>query len=196
VKKKIIIPLQENHENTPSLRAGVYFPHLSVNMDELFRKQEQLSKLLTQKEEAANQKEEVESRLREIQKKYAHMELTHQEKLEFLQQELEQIDVSMHGVNQQSEANYEHIKSIQEKLDDMISELNETKHQFMLSKNDLQSCLKTFHDTNIRMNKMEKNLSKVTGYFNEQKKEKRKEKKQELPIRKTNKEATWKDKEV
>ncbi|WP_078410879.1 hypothetical protein [Priestia abyssalis] len=194
MKKKIELALQKDQKNAPRLSTRIHYPYSNANIDELI--QEQLSELLIHKEEAANQKGELENKLREIQKEYARMELKHQEKFEIIQEGLEQTHASMHTVNQQSEANYESIKSLQEKLDGMISELNETKHQFTLSKNNLQSCLKIFHDANIRMDEIEKNLSKVTDYFNEQKKEQRKEKKKELSIRKTNKEAERKDKEV
>lgn len=185
MKKKIEFALQKDHKNAPRFRAGIYYPHSSVDIDELIHKQDQLNELLIQKAE-------LEDKLREMKKEYTHTELKHQEAFEVLQQGLKQTDAAMYTVSQQSEANHESIKSLQEKLEKMISEIKETKHQFTLSKNDLQSYLKTVHDTNTRMDQIEKTLSNVTDYFNKQ----RKEKKKELSISKKNKEPERKDKEV
>ena len=82
-------------------------------------------------------------------------------------------EVSVDTFNQHAQSNHVCVKCLQEKLEEMINEVKEIKHQLTLSKNDLQAYLTTVHNTNTRMAQIEKNLSKVTSHSNEKTKEKR-----------------------
>lgn len=156
MKKKNEVELQENNMNVGLLHERIYASQSNMNMDEqIIHTHEHIDESNIQ-----NVKAEVSIDTGHQQAHFNHIS--------------QQAHSSNHVSQQAHSSNRVCVKCLQEKLEEMINEVKEIKHQLTLSKNDLQAYLTTVQNTNIRMDQIEQTISKVTDHPNEKTNEKRK----------------------